>query len=128
MTDTRPRLLPSPEHPITVTANPHHVVVTVAGQVVADSVRALTLQEASYPPVTYIPIEDADSALLERTATTSYCPFKGDASYYSIPAGGDRSTDAIWVYETPYPAVEHIKNHIAFYPDRVDSITEEPAA
>jgi uncharacterized protein (DUF427 family) len=119
---TKPVLQPSPEHPITVTPNPAHIVVTVAGQVVADTTRALTLQESTYPAVQYIPIEDVDRALLERTETTSYCPFKGDASYYSIPAGGERSADAIWVYEHPHDAVKEIKDHVAFYPDRVDSI------
>jgi uncharacterized protein (DUF427 family) len=100
-------------------------VVTVAGKVVADTSRALTLQESTYPAVQYIPIEDVDKSLLERTDTATYCPYKGDASYYSIPVGGDRSVDAIWVYETPYDAVAEIKDHVAFYPDRVDSIVVE---
>jgi uncharacterized protein (DUF427 family) len=118
----KPVLQPSPDHPITVTPNPARIVVKVAGQVVADTTRALTLQESTYPAVQYIPIEDVDRSLLERTETTSYCPFKGDASYYSVPAGGARSTDAIWVYEHPHDAVKEIKDHVAFYPDRVDSI------
>jgi uncharacterized protein (DUF427 family) len=121
----KPHLLPGPDHPITVTPNPAHVVVTVAGKVVADTSRALTLQESTYPAVQYIPIEDVDKSLLERTDTATYCPYKGDASYYSIPVGGDRSVDAIWVYETPYDAVAEIKDHVAFYPDRVDSIVVE---
>jgi uncharacterized protein (DUF427 family) len=121
----KPHLLPGPDHPITVTPNPAHVVVTVAGKVVADTSRALTLQESTYPAVQYIPIEDVDTSLLERTDTATYCPYKGDASYYSIPVGGDRSVDAIWVYETPYDAVAEIKDHVAFYPDRVDSIVVE---
>jgi uncharacterized protein (DUF427 family) len=118
----KPVLQPGPDHPITVTPNAAHIVVTVAGQVVADTRRALTLQESTYPAVQYIPIEDVDRGLLERTETSSYCPFKGDASYYSIPAGGDKSVDAIWVYEHPHDAVKEIKDHVAFYPDRVDSI------
>ena len=118
----KPVLQPGPDHPITVTSNPARIVVTVAGKVVADTRRALTLQESTYPAVQYIPIDDVDRSLLERTATATYCPFKGDASYYSIPVGGERSVDAIWVYETPYPAVAEIKDHVAFYPDRVDSI------
>jgi len=118
----KPVLLPSAKHPITVTPNPAHIVVTVAGKVVADTTRALTLQESNYPAVQYIPIADVERSLLERTETTSYCPFKGDASYYSIPAGGDKSVDAIWVYEQPHDAVAEIKDHVAFYPDRVDSI------
>jgi uncharacterized protein (DUF427 family) len=123
----KPHLLPGPEHPITVTPNPARVVVTVAGKVVADTRRALTLQESTYPAVQYIPIDDVDRALLERTDTATYCPFKGDASYYSIPIGGERSVDAIWVYESPYDAVAEIKDHVAFYPDRVDSIEVQPA-
>jgi uncharacterized protein (DUF427 family) len=118
----KPHLVPGPEHPITVTPTSARVVVTVAGKVVADTRRALTLQESTYPAVQYIPIDDVDSALLERTETATYCPFKGDASYYSIPVGGERSVDAIWVYESPFDAVAEIKDHVAFYPDRVDSI------
>jgi uncharacterized protein (DUF427 family) len=118
----KPVLQPGPDHPITVTPNPAHIVVTVAGKVVADTRRALTLQESTYPAVQYIPIEDVDRSLLERTGTHTYCPYKGEASYYSIPAGGDRSTDAIWVYEQPHEAMTRIKDHVAFYPDRVDSI------
>jgi uncharacterized protein (DUF427 family) len=118
----RPVLKPGPNHPITITPNPARVVVTVAGKVVADSRRALTLQESTYPAVQYIPMDDVDRTLLERTGTATYCPFKGEAGYYSIPVGGERSTDAIWVYEAPYDAVAEIKDHVAFYPGRVDSI------
>ncbi|MDY7083764.1 MAG: DUF427 domain-containing protein [Actinomycetota bacterium] len=118
----RPELVPGPDHPITITPSTAHIVVTVGGKVVADTHSALTLQESTYPPVRYIPIGDVDQSLLERTATTTYCPYKGDASYYSITAGGDKSVDAIWVYENPREAVAEIKDHVAFYPDRVDSI------
>ncbi|WP_041832462.1 DUF427 domain-containing protein [Actinoplanes sp. N902-109] len=119
----KPRLEPGPDHPITVTPTQERVVVTVAGKVVADSTNALTLQESTYPAVQYIPMSDVDTTLLERTGTSTYCPYKGDASYYSIPAGGERSVDAIWVYEQPREAVAAIKDHVAFYPDRVDAIT-----
>jgi len=115
-------LQPGPDHPITVTPNPGRIVVKVAGKVVADTTRALTLQEASYPAVQYIPRADVDMALLQRTGHASYCPYKGDASYFSIPAGGDRSVNAVWTYEHPYPAAAAIQEHVAFYPDRVDSI------
>ena len=118
----KPVLQPGPDHPITITPNPAHIVVTVAGKVVADTRRALTLQESTYPAVQYIPIEDVERSLIERTGTATYCPFKGDASYYSIPAGGAKSVDAIWVYEQPHDAVAAIKDHVAFYPDRVDAI------
>jgi uncharacterized protein (DUF427 family) len=115
---------PGPEHPITIEPNPARVVVSVAGSLLADTQSALTLREANYPPVQYIPRDDVDASLLEVSDHTSYCPYKGDCSYYSIPAGGERSVNAVWTYEAPYAAVAEIKDHLAFYPDRVDSITE----
>jgi uncharacterized protein (DUF427 family) len=116
--------IPGPDHPITVTRNPKRVVVTLGGKVIADTTDALTLREASYPAVHYIPRKDVDMTALERTDHASYCPYKGDASYFSIPAGGKHSANAIWTYETPYDAVGEIKDHLAFYPDRVDAIEE----
>lgn len=118
----RPVKQPGPDHPITVANNPKHIVVKVAGRTVADTRHALTLQEANYPPVHYIPRADADMSLLERTGHATYCPYKGECSYYSIPAGGDRATNAVWTYENPHDAVAVIKDHLAFYPDRVDVI------
>ncbi len=98
--------------------------VTVAGRVVADTRAALALRESDYPPVYYIPRNDVDMSLLERSDNESYCPYKGDASYFSIPIGGERSVNAIWTYEAPYDAVAQIKDYVAFYPDRVDAIEE----
>jgi uncharacterized protein (DUF427 family) len=123
---TKPIKIPGPDHPITIEPNARRVVVTLAGRVVADSRDALTLREASYPAVQYIPRKDVDMALLERTGHESYCPYKGDAAYYSIPSGGERSANAVWSYESPYESVAAIKDHVAFYPDRVDSIAERP--
>ena len=116
---------PGPDHPISIQRNAARVVVSVAGRVVADSRNALTLREADYPPVQYIPAKDVDFSQLERTNHATYCPFKGDCSYYSIPAGGKRSVNAVWSYQEPFPAVEQIKGHVAFYPDRVDEIAEQ---
>jgi uncharacterized protein (DUF427 family) len=113
---------PGPDHPISIDANPSHVVVTVGGKVVADTRDALTLREASYPAVQYIPRRDVDMAALTRSEHTTYCPYKGDASYFSIPVGGDRSVNAVWTYETPFEAMAQIKDYVAFYPDRVDEI------
>jgi uncharacterized protein (DUF427 family) len=121
---TKPMKTPGPDHPITIERNPNRVVVTLAGRVIADTVDALTLREARYPPVHYVPRGDVDMAALERTQHSTYCPYKGDASYYSIPAGGERSVNAIWTYEEPHEAVAPIRDHLAFYPDRVDSIDE----
>lgn len=118
----RTQLKPGPEHPISIEANPSRVVVTVGGKVVADSQNALTLREASYPAVQYIPRSDVDMTALTRSEHGTYCPYKGEASYYSIPAGGDRSQNAVWSYEAPFDAVAQIKDHLAFYPDRVDEI------
>ncbi len=112
-------LIPGPDHPITITGSDAHVVVRAAGKVIADTRHALELREANYPPVLYIPREDADMALLERTAHASYCPYKGDASYYSVVGG---VANAVWSYEAPYAAVEAIRGHLAFYPDRVEAI------
>ncbi|WP_323121149.1 DUF427 domain-containing protein [Burkholderia alba] len=124
----RPVRIPGPDHPITIERHPARVVVTVAGKVVADTRAALSLREANYPPVLYIPRSDADMTLFERTHHATYCPYKGDCAYYSIPAGGERSVNAVWTYEHPYEAVEPIRGHLAFYPDRVDAIEEPPDA
>jgi uncharacterized protein (DUF427 family) len=119
----KPVKIAGPDHPITIEANSSRVVVTVGGKVIADTRDALTLREASYPPVQYIPRRNVDMAALRRSEHTTYCPYKGDASYYSIPAGGDRSLNAVWTYETPFEAMAQIKDHVAFYPDRVDKIS-----
>ncbi len=114
--------IPGPDHPITIEANPDRVVVTIGGKTIADTREALTLREAAYPAVQYIPRQDVDMAALARSDHTTYCPYKGDASYYSIPAGGARSLNAVWTYETPFEAMAQIKDYVAFYPDRVDEI------
>lgn len=121
-------LQPGPDHPITVLANPRRVIVAAGGRIIANSTNALTLQEADYPAVQYIPMADVDQSLLQRTDSRTHCPYKGDASYYSITGAGDMAPDAVWVYETPYDAVAQIKDHAAFYPDRVDSIEEQVAS
>jgi len=121
----KPIKIPGPDHPISIEPNPARLVVSVAGRVVADTKAALTLREAGYPPVQYIPREDVDMSLLQRTEHHTYCPYKGDCAYYSIPIGGSRSVNAVWTYESPYPAVAAIKDHVAFYPSRVDAIVED---
>src|SRR6266571_9196258 len=118
--------IPGPDHPITIERTQARVVVTLNGRTIADSLSALTLKEASYPGVQYIPRKDVDMSQLSRTEHASYCPYKGDASYYSLPAGGERSANAVWTYEAPYEAVAAIKDHVAFYPDRVDAISVQP--
>ena len=117
--------LPGPDHPISVEPNRARVVVSIAGRVIADTRNALTLREASYPPVQYIPGEDVDFSKLERSDHVTYCPYKGNCIYSSIPAGGEKSVNAAWSYEDPFPAVDQIKRHVAFYPERVDEIAEQ---
>lgn len=117
-TATHRTLIPGADHPIAVTPNPKRVVVTAGGKVIADTRNALTLREASYPAVQYIPRDDADLSGLERTDHHTWCPYKGEASYFSIP-GIDRGDNAIWTYEEPNDAVAAIRDHLAFYPDRV---------
>ena len=117
----REQKIPGPDHPITIENTGQQVVARVGTQVVADTARALTLREAGYPPVYYIPLEDVHQTLLTPTDTQTYCPYKGDASYYTIDldGGGSSLTDAVWTYREPYEAVAPIAGHVAFYTDRV---------
>ncbi|MCW2688601.1 MAG: hypothetical protein JWR37_3491 [Mycobacterium sp.] len=116
----RPVLQPTAEHPITVEPTGKHVTVRVNGEVVADTDDALTLQESTYPAVQYIPLRDVVQTVLQPSDTTTYCPFKGDASYYSVTTAGATVDDAIWTYEQPYEAVAGIAGHVAFYPNKAD--------
>jgi uncharacterized protein (DUF427 family) len=115
-------LQPTAEHPITVSATGRHVTVRVNGEVVAETDAALTLQESTYPAVQYVPMADVVGSALQRSDTTTYCPFKGDATYYHVTAGGDTVEDVIWTYEQPYPAVGDIVGHVAFYADKADVV------
>ena len=120
--------LPDAAHPISITLADHRIRVTHGGRVIADTRRALTLKEASYPPVHYIPRADVDMSALSRTDHASHCPYKGDAAYYAIEVDGRTSPDAIWTYEAPFAAVGEIAGHLAFYPQRVDAIELLPLA
>jgi uncharacterized protein (DUF427 family) len=122
----RSQRVAGPDHPITIERNPKRVVVSIGGTIVADSRDALTLREASYPAVQYIPREDVDMTLLERSAHTTYCPYKGDCAYFNIPLCGKRGINAVWTYENPYDSVAAIRNHLAFYADRVNTLELRP--
>jgi uncharacterized protein (DUF427 family) len=111
--------LPGPDHPITITANPRRIRVSAGGLVIAETSDALTLKEASYPAVNYVPRKDANMALLARSDRVTHCPYKGDANYFSINADGKTIENAIWTYEAPFPAMTEIAGHLAFYPDKV---------
>ncbi|GFG73859.1 DUF427 domain-containing protein [Mycobacterium botniense] len=121
MTSDRIVLEPSTEHPITIEPTNGRVQVRVNGELVADTCDALALRESTYPVVQYIPMSDVVHEVLTRSDTTTYCPFKGEASYYSVTtAAGDTVEDAIWTYEHPYPAVAAIADRVAFYPDKAE--------
>lgn len=121
MTDKKV-LVPGPDHPITLEPTGSRVTVELGGRVIVDTEAALTLREASYPPAQYVPLADVDPAVLRPSDHTTYCPYKGDATYYSLQVGDDVAPAAVWTYLAPYDAVAAVKDHVAFYPDRVDSI------
>jgi uncharacterized protein (DUF427 family) len=109
---------PSAGHPITIEPTRGRVQVRVMG---ADTTAALELREATLPAVQYIPLADVVQDRLTRTDTATHCPFKGDASYYSVTtSSGDTVDDVIWTYEQPYPAVAAIAGHVAFYPNKAE--------
>jgi uncharacterized protein (DUF427 family) len=116
----RPVRIPGPDHPISIESNPARIVVRADGRLIADSRAALTLREARYAAVHYIPRTDVDMTLLAPSKHVTYCPYKGDCSYFSIPSAGGRGIDAVWTYERPYEAVAPIRGHLAFYSDRVE--------
>ncbi len=119
MTHPRPQMTPGPDHPITLERSPSHVVVRSGSVVIAETDRALEMREASYRPVLYIPLDDVERRLLGHSDHHSYCPYKGEASYYDIIANnGTDLSAAVWYYDDPYPAVAEIKGHVAFYGDR----------
>jgi uncharacterized protein (DUF427 family) len=129
MTDTRPRLEPGPDHPITIRPSASHVSVRQGSTLIAETDRALELREADYPPVFYIPLDDVDQQLLRVSDEHTYCPYKGEASYYDIvPRDGEKLGGAVWFYPEPYRAVDAIGGHVAFYADRVTITSESPVA
>jgi uncharacterized protein (DUF427 family) len=117
---SRSVLTPSPEHPITIEPSANRVQVRAGAVLVADTSAALTLLEANYPPVQYVPRSDTDMAQLRRSDHSTYCPYKGEAAYFDVVALGERGKNAVWTYEQPYPAVAEIEEYLAFYPDRVE--------
>jgi uncharacterized protein (DUF427 family) len=124
MEERRAMKEPGPDHPITISRKYGRVYVRFAGRVIADTTRALTLKEAHYPPIHYIPRADADMSALTRTAHHTYCPYKGEASYFTVGVDGRTAENAVWSYEQPFPAVAEISEYLAFYPNGADAIEE----
>ncbi|HEX2895236.1 MAG TPA: DUF427 domain-containing protein [Marmoricola sp.] len=117
---TKPVLVPGPRHPISVEPAPGRVRVSFAGRVIADTDKALVLSEAEYPPVFYLPLDAVDTEVLEPSTRQTYCPYKGEAGYFTLRAGDRIADDAVWRYESPYDAVAAIAGHVAFYPQHVE--------
>ena len=120
----KPKLQPGPNHPITVERNGARVVVTVGGTKIADTQDALTLREANYPAVQYVPRKDVDMSVLSRTDHSTYCPYKGDAAYFTVNTGDATLANSVWTYEQPYESVADIKDHVAFYTDRIEVVEQ----
>ena len=120
--NSKPIKIPGPDHPIIITSTKGRVTATVGGKRIADTREALTLKEAAYPAVQYIPRKDVDMTQLQRTGHQTFCPYKGECAYFSVPVGGQRSVNAAWSYEAPYAAVSAIREYLAFYPERIDAI------
>jgi uncharacterized protein (DUF427 family) len=120
MSSTKPRLTPGPDHPITIAPTGQRVVVRAGGRVIAYTDRALTLEEANYGPVQYLPLDAVDAGVLRRTDHETYCPYKGDASYYTVTTPEGDLENVIWTYQQPFEAVAEVAGHVAFYADRVE--------
>jgi uncharacterized protein (DUF427 family) len=115
---------PGHAHAITIEKNPNRITVTFNGTVLADTQRALVLKEGPLPPVNYIPREDVQMSCLQRTDHSTHCPFKGDASYFSVSVNGKTAENAVWTYEAPIDSVAQIKDYVVFYPEKMDAIKE----
>ena len=114
-------------HRISIEKNPNRVKVIFNGKVIADTTSALVLREGALPPVHYIPRQDVNMSFLQHTENSSHCPFKGDASYFTVTAEGKNAENAVWTYEVPHTAVAAIKDHLAFYEKKMDAVEELPA-
>ena len=121
-TNSGPGWKKHPDHRITAKPAGVRVRVKLDGEVIADTRDAIKLEEGDYPAVYYIPRKDVKMDRLVRSKHQTVCPFKGTASYYSLENGAE---NAVWTYETPYDEVSVIKERLAFYPDKVDSIAAD---
>jgi uncharacterized protein (DUF427 family) len=120
--------LPGPDHPITLTPAGKRWRARFAGHVIADSADALVLQEADYPPVVYFPRDHVEMGFMGRTDRSTHCPYKGDASYFTVTMDGQIAENAVWTYELPYPAMEPIAERLAFYTNKIEVYEVDDAA
>ena len=117
---------PGHPHAITIEKNPNRIKVAFHGTVIADTTQALILKEGPLPPATYIPRQDVQMSYLQRTDHSTHCPFKGNASYFSVQVDDQMADNAVWTYETPIDAVAQIKDCLSFYVEKLDVIEESP--
>jgi uncharacterized protein (DUF427 family) len=122
MANPAPGWANKPDHRVDLHPDKSHVRVTFGGKVIADSTNALRVEETGHGPVYYIPAKDMALPLMKKTEHTTYCPFKGTASYWTIDTGDKSSENAIWGYEAPYDETTALAGYYAFYDTRVDSI------
>jgi uncharacterized protein (DUF427 family) len=120
-----PGFLRHPSHRIAVEPFQGVVTVSFSDALIASTDEALVLREADYPPVFYIPFKDIYFDFLKRSTAATHCPFKGDASYWNASASGEATDDVMWAYERPYDEMAAIKDHGAFYANKV-RIEAEP--
>jgi uncharacterized protein (DUF427 family) len=122
MANPAPGYATKPEHRVDLLPEARRVRVMFAGTVIADSSAAIRVEETGHGPVHYLPANDVRLDLLQPTEHHTYCPFKGDCSYWTIDAGGKRADNAVWAYRTPYDEAQGLAGHYAFYKSRVDTI------
>ena len=115
-----------PNHKIELEPKPERVRAMFGGEAIADSARCRLVLESRHDAVVYFPREDVRMAALEKVTDTTFCPFKGTASYFTIRVGEHEATNAVWSYEDPYDEVRDLKDYMAFYVDRIDELTEAP--
>jgi uncharacterized protein (DUF427 family) len=125
MGNSGPGYKQNPDHRVATAPAKERVKIVFGGEVIVDTQRAVRLEEGNYPPVYYVPRSDVKMDHFTKTAHHTYCPFKGEASYFTLSGGGKTAANAVWSYESPYDEVAVIKEHLAFYPNRVDQISVE---
>ncbi len=113
-------ITPGPDHPITLEPSRKRLRAAFERHVIADTDDALVLSEAGHPPVYYFPMEDVEMSFFAKTDQHTTCPYKGEASYWSIYMEGQIAEDAAWAYEDPYPALSALRGRIAFDPEVVE--------
>ena len=115
-----------PNHKVELEPKPERVRAMFGGEAIADSERCRLVLESRHDAVVYFPREDVRMDALEKLTDTTFCPFKGTASYFTVRVGEREAANAVWSYEDPFDEVRDLKDYMAFYVDRIDELTEAP--